>query len=90
MLCRFERALTAVRSWRSIDRFPSKNLMRLRSSFRKRHFFPIAVVAIAALPLVLDLIISRRRDGYVVVRLIRVAAGTRRCCVGRVVRFGCH
>jgi hypothetical protein len=46
-------------------------------------------VAIAALSLVLDLVISRCRDGYIVVRLIRVAAGARRC-VGRALRLGCH
>jgi hypothetical protein len=57
----------------------SENLMRLWGALWKRHFFPIAGVAIAALPLVLDLIICGRRDGHIVVRLIRVAAGTRRC-----------
>jgi hypothetical protein len=64
---------------RRLDIAESENLMRLGSALRKRHFFSIPGVAVAALSLVLDLIISARRDRCIVVRLIWIAAWTGRC-----------
>jgi hypothetical protein len=56
--------------------------MRLGSPFRNRDFFPISGVPISALFFILHLmIVSSWRDWRIVVRLIRVAAGT-----GRLVR----
>jgi hypothetical protein len=51
--------------------------MRLGSAFRSRDLFPIAGMPIATLFFVLSLtIVSSGRDWNIVIRLIRIAAGT--------------
>jgi hypothetical protein len=56
----------------------SEYLMRFRSAFGRRDFFPIAGVTIAAFFLILNItVVSCGRNWDIVVRLIRVAAGTR-------------
>src|SRR5450631_991267 len=64
--------------------------MRFWSAFRSRDLFPIARVPIAALVLILDLaIISSVRNWNIVIRLIRVAAGSSRF-VRIALQFSCH
>jgi hypothetical protein len=68
----------------------SENLMRFWRTFRSWDFFPITRVPIAALSFILNLaIIASWRDWRIVVRLIRVAAGSRRF-VRIAVQFSCH
>jgi len=59
--------------------YASENLMRFGSAFWSRDLFPIAGMPIATLFIVLNLtIVSSGRDPNIVVRLIRIAAGTSR------------